>query len=277
VFAWSTGSLATPLPEGQDQLIADIAAVNPNTIVVLNTNQPVAMPWLASVKGVLSMWFPGDEGGWATADVLLGRVNPAGRLPFTWPVALSQGPANDPAHPERASRGVNPGTSTPCTNTAGGVGAVPNCDVRYSEGVDVGYRWYDRQGLTPLFPFGYGLSYTRFHYSGLTVQAAHGGSLRVTFRITNTGPTGDEVPQLYLGAPAGQPPGVQFAVRALAAFDRIHVPAGRTVTVSLVVDRRELSYWSTARNTWRLGTGTRTVSIGSSSRDLRLSADVSIR
>ena len=100
VFAWSTGALDTPLPEGQDQLIADVAAVNPDTIVVLNTSDPVAMPWLSNVKAVLEMWYPGDTGGYATANVLLGRTDPAGRLPFTWPAALDQGVANQPAsHP----------------------------------------------------------------------------------------------------------------------------------------------------------------------------------
>ena len=108
VFAWSTGSLATSLPEGQDQLIADVAAVNPDTIVVLNTSNPVAMPWLSHVKAVLEMWFPGDTGGYATANVLLGRTDPAGRLPFTWPASLGQGVANQPdAHPERTSNGVD--------------------------------------------------------------------------------------------------------------------------------------------------------------------------
>ncbi len=107
VFAWSTGALDSPLPEGQDQLIADVAAVNPDTIVVLNTSDPVAMPWLSSVKAVLEMWYPGDTGGYATANVLLGRTDPAGRLPFTWPAALGQGVANQPAsHPERTSNGV---------------------------------------------------------------------------------------------------------------------------------------------------------------------------
>ena len=108
VFAWSTGALDTPLPDGQDQLIADVAAANPDTIVVLNTSDPVAMPWLSKVKAVLEMWYPGDTGGYATANVLLGHTDPAGRLPFTWPAALDQGVANQPAtHPERTSNGVD--------------------------------------------------------------------------------------------------------------------------------------------------------------------------
>ena len=208
VFAWSTGALDSPLPEGQDQLIADVAAVNPDTIVVLNTSDPVAMPWLGSVKAVLEMWYPGDTGGYATANVLLGNTDPAGRLPFTWPAALGQGVANQPAtHPERTSNGVD-ATGKFCT-TPGSPFGGPQCTTTYTEGIYVGYRWYDQQHLTPLYPFGYGLSYTHFGYSGLHWAPARDGGLDVAFRVTNTGSvTGDEVPQAYLGAPASGPAGV---------------------------------------------------------------------
>ena len=106
VFAWSRGQPVLRLPGDQDQLISDVAAANPNTVVVLNVAEPVAMPWLDRVRAVLLMWYPGDEGGRASADLLLGRANPAGRLPFTWPRRLEDGPANDPAHPERSSEGI---------------------------------------------------------------------------------------------------------------------------------------------------------------------------
>src|ERR1039458_4330401 len=128
VFAWSRGRPVFHLPGDQDQLIADVAAANPNTIVVLNVSEPIAMPWLAKVKAVLLMWYPGDEGGWATANILLGKASPAGRLPFTWPRSLDQTLTHDPAHPERSARGVNGKTV-------------------YSEGIDIGYRWYDRQKI----------------------------------------------------------------------------------------------------------------------------------
>ena len=214
VFAWSTGSLDTPLPEGQDQLIEDVAAVNPNTIVVLNTSDPVAMPWLGKVRAVLEMWFPGDTGGYATANVLLGKTDPAGRLPFTWPAALDQGVANQPAaHPERTSNGVD-STGKYCPSPGGPFGGGPQCTTTYTEGIYVGYRWYDQQHETPLYPFGYGLSYTRFAYSGLTWQPARDGGVNVGFRVTNTGSvTGDEVPQVYLGAPASPPAGVAVRQR----------------------------------------------------------------
>jgi beta-glucosidase len=276
VFAWSSGNLSAPLPEGQDQLIADIAAVNPDTVVVLQTNAPLMLPWLPKVKAVLNVWFPGDEGGWAIADLLSGHANPGGRLPFTWPAQLTQGVANDPAHPERSSRGVDPGTTTPCTSTGSGPGAVPNCETRYSEGVDVGYRWYDRQGLTPLFPFGYGLSYTSFAYAKLRVGQTRDG-LDVTFRVTNTGHrTGDVTPQVYLGQPSHPPAGVQFAVKALAGFDRITLRAGQSRDVTVHVPSRQLRYWSTAQSRWRTATGSRSVSVATSARSTVLSAQTDI-
>jgi beta-glucosidase len=275
VFAWSKGNLSTPLPEGQDQLIADIAAVNHNTIVVLQTNAPLAMPWLGTVKSVLNVWYPGDEGGWAIADLLLGKANPAGRLPFTWPAQLTQGVANDPAHPERSFRGVDPGTTTPCTSTASGPGAVPNCETHYSEGIYVGYRWYDRQNLTPLYPFGYGLSYTTFSYSHVTTTLTRGGDLNVTFRVTNTGNRdGAEIPQVYLGAPDRQPSGVQFAERALAGFDRIDLRAGQTREITITVPARQLQYWSSAATRWQTAHGRRTVSVGTSERTTTLTTTI---
>ena len=257
VFAWSADDPVFHLPGDQDQLIAEVAAVNPNTVVVLNASQPVAMPWLSKVKAVLLMWFPGDQGGWSTADVLLGKVSPAGRLPFTWPQRLDQGVAEDPAHPERESHDEE------------GQGKTV-----YSEGIFMGYRWYDEQKLQPLFPFGYGLSYSHFAYSHLHVDRAADGGLDVRFDLRNDGPvSSDEVPQVYLDAPEHDPGGgVQFAVRALAAFDRIHLAAAESREVTLHVPRRSLEYWSASANQWMLATGPRTVRVGASSRDLRLAA-----
>jgi beta-glucosidase len=274
VFAWSTGNLSSPLPEGQDQLISDIAAVNPNTIVVLQTNAPLNMPWLGKVKAVLNVWYPGDEGGWAIADLLLGRANPAGRLPFTWPATLTQNVANDPAHPERTSRGVDPGTSTLCTAPSQ-FGSIPNCETDYSEGVDVGYRWFDRQDLTPLYPFGYGLSYSSFRYSHLSVRQVGHGDLQVSFRLTNTGSrAGDEVPQVYLGTPDRRPAGVRFAEWTLGGFDRVHLDAGQSRQVTVTVPVRQLQYWSDG---WHTATGTRQVSVGTSERDRVLTTTAAIR
>ncbi|HEY5464181.1 MAG TPA: glycoside hydrolase family 3 C-terminal domain-containing protein [Hanamia sp.] len=275
VFAWSTGDLSHPLPEEQDSLIEAVASVNPNTIVVLNNSNPLAMPWLQKTRAVLVMWYPGDEGGYATANVLLGKVNPAGRLPFTWPANLNQGPANQPdLHPERTSAGVD-SSGKLCSTGGGGPFSSPKCITTYSEGIFVGYRYYDKYNETPLFPFGYGLSYTKFQYSNLNVSHEDEGGLTISFDITNTGKVdGDEVPQVYLGAPNNPPKDVPFALKALAAYDRVNIPAGKTVSVKLQIPHRQLQYWST--NGWTTAMGTRTVYVGSSERNMQLSGGVDI-
>jgi beta-glucosidase len=221
-------------------------------------SQPVALPWLNRVKAVLQMWWPGDEGGWATANILLGKVSPGGRLPFTWAKRLEDYAANDPAHPERTASGVN-GTTT------------------FSEGIHVGYRWFDEQKITPVFPFGYGLPYTTFAYSGLKTVPASDGGLDVSFQLKNTGNVAsDDVPQVYLGAPAKKVAGAAFAAHALAAFDRIHLDAGQSSSVTIHVPLRRLQYWSTAEGKWVKAIGPREVMVGGSSRDLPLHAAVSV-
>ena len=258
VFVWAQGDPEFHLSDDQNKLVEDIAAVNPNTIVVLNVSQPVALPWLNMVKAVLQMWWPGDEGGWATANVLLGKVSPAGRLPFTWGRNLTDYPATDPAHPERL--GTN----------ASGTGV-------FSEGIYVGYRWFDKRGIHPLFPFGFGLSYTDFAYSGLKVERAEDGGVNVSLNVRNAGHVAsDEVPQVYVGAPADQLQGVQYAVRSLAAFERIHLLPGQSQTVEMHVPLRSLQSWSTAQDKWVTGTGRRTVYAGRSSRDLPLQTAIII-
>ncbi len=252
VFLWTRLQPVFGLPGEQNKLVDEVAAINPNTIVVLNTSQPVALPWADKVKAILEMWWPGDEGGWSTANLLLGKVSPAGRLPVTWGKSLADYPATDPRHPERSFKGVDGKTT-------------------YSEGVNVGYRWFDKENIAPLFPFGHGLSYTTFEYSGLQVEKASDDGLYVQVAIRNTGSmASDEVPQVYLGAPSEVPAGVQFPVRALVAFDRIHLNPGESRTVTLHVPLRQLQYWSTAKSAWVTATGKREVSVGASSRDLRL-------
>jgi beta-glucosidase len=258
VFVWARRAPAFELVGEQNELVEAVAAVNPNTMVVLNTSQPVALPWADRVKAILQMWWPGDEGGWATARLLLGKANPAGRLPVTWARRLQDYPASDPRFPERSAQGIDHKTT-------------------YSEGVHIGYRWFDHEAIEPQFPFGHGLSYTRFEYSGLHATRSADGGLALTLTIRNVGArAGDEVPQAYLSAPGMIPPGVAFPVRKLVAFDRIRLAAGEARTVHLSVPLRQLQYWSAAEHSWKLCVGERTVSVGASSRDLLLERAVRI-
>ncbi|HZP06960.1 MAG TPA: glycoside hydrolase family 3 C-terminal domain-containing protein [Terracidiphilus sp.] len=260
VFAWARGRPDYDLPGDQNQLIEAITKINPNTIVVLNNAQPIALRWLNQVKAVLEMWYPGDAGGAATANVLLGRKSPAGRLPFTWAERLDQYVSHDPAHPERSSEGLRGKTT-------------------FSEGIFVGYRWFDKQNIEPLFPFGYGLSYTKFAYSQLKTARTADGGADVSFTIQNTGTSdGDEVPQVYLDAPAQRPDDTtQFAVRALAAFDRVHLKAGESRDVTLHIAPRAFEYWSTSADRWQTASGPRKIHVGASSRDLRLDTELEVR
>jgi beta-glucosidase len=257
VFAYDLGSEGTDrptlvLPDEQDALIRAVAAANKRTVVVLNTGDPVLMPWRSAVRSILEMWYPGQEGGAATADVLLGRTDPSGRLPETFPRRARDAPTNTP---ERYP----------------GVGGEEN----YSEGIFVGYRWYDVQRIAPLYEFGHGLSYTRFAYSRLRVARLAGHALRVRFDVRNVGTRrGVAVPQVYVGAPPHPP--VPLAVRSLAAFGRVALAPGRRVRVTLRIGPRQLSYWSTARHRWVVVTGARRVYVGESSRDLRLSRTVPV-
>ena len=257
VFAWSPAGSFT-LPEEQDELIAAVAAANPRTAVVLNTGGPVAMPWKDNVRAVLEAWYPGQEGGPAIADLLTGRADPGGKLPVTFPVRIEDAPARAPRFPERmprAGRGGGPSGDAPPA-------------VVFSEGIFVGYRWYDQQGIEPLFPFGHGLSYTRFEYSALSVSR-RGGELEIRFTLRNAGSRrGSEVAQVYLGPPPDAP--IPMAPRALAAFRRFDLAAGAAATAVLRIPARALSYWASEKRRWVTLPGPLPVYVGSSSRDIRL-------
>jgi beta-glucosidase len=167
-------------------------------------------------------------------------------------------PVHDPAHKERMQ-------------------SLTDGKTNYTESIFIGYRWFDKQGIQPLFPFGYGLTYTHFAYSDLKAAPGKDGSLTVSFVVKNTGTrASDEVPQVYVGAPAGHPEGLPFAVRGLAAFDRIHLAPGQSQTVTLQVRARSLQYWSESSARWIMPAGARTVCVGPSSRDLPLEAQVTI-
>jgi beta-glucosidase len=261
------------LPGYQDALIAALAAANRHTVVVLNTGDPVYMPWAGNVASILEMWYPGQRGGPATANVLLGKANPGGRLPVTFPSG-TQFPTYDPNCTDTSATGncpLYPGVVGPSPFLPGATTTYRTITGMAVNGIYEGYRWYDKHGVAPLFPFGYGLSYTSFRYTNLSVRHSRDGGLDVSFRVRNTGrSTGSDVPQVYLGAPSNQPPGVQFAVQSLIGFTRITLASGHTRDVNLHVAPRQLTYWSTASQQWIRANGWRTISVGASSRDLTL-------
>lgn len=240
------------LPGDQNQLIDAVTAANPRTVVVLNTGGAALMPWIDRVAGVVEAWYPGQENGNAIAAVLFGDIDPSGKLPMTFPRSDQQSPV---AAPERWP-GVN------------GV-------AHYDEGVQVGYRWYDAQGEDPLFPFGHGLSYTTFDYGRMRIsapQSHHGrGTVRLRVRVTNTGTTaGAEVAQLYVGFPsrAGEPP------KQLKGFEKVELDPGASTTVKFRLTTRDLSSWSTDQHRWVTHEGRYRLLIGSSSRDIRTTANL---
>jgi beta-glucosidase len=220
------------LPGAQDDLVAAVASANPRTVVVLNTGAPVLMPWLGSVRSVLESWYGGQENGAALASVLFGDVDPAGRLPQTWPTSMAQLPTLDTSR--------YPGTVDVSTNTT---------NFNYSEGLNVGYRWYDAKRLTPLFPFGFGLSYSEFSYSQLTASsstAASPGQLQVAATVTNIGTrTGSDVAQLYISHPtqAGEPP------KQLKGFERVTLPPGHSKRITFTVQPTDLQTWDSTQPT----------------------------
>ncbi|HTW94238.1 MAG TPA: glycoside hydrolase family 3 C-terminal domain-containing protein [Tepidisphaeraceae bacterium] len=240
------------LPLNQDTLISAVAAANPHTIVVLKTGGPVVMPWIDRVPAILEAWYPGEEDGNVVADVLFGNVNPSGKLPMTFPRSL----ADVPAHTPQQYPGVH-GT------------------VVYSEGLLVGYRWYDDKEITPLFPFGYGLSYTTFDVKNLSLSplSAEDG-LDVSVDVSNTGKrAGAEVVQVYVGFPAaaGEPP------RQLKGFERVMLKAGQSDHVTIPLDRRAFSIWDVKENGWRVLPGTYEIFAGDSSRNLPVNAAVAVK
>jgi beta-glucosidase len=240
VFAhqWATEAmdLSMELPDDQDALIEAVAAANPNTIVVLETGGPVFMPWLGKVRAVLEAWYPGSKGGEAIARVLFGEVDAAGRLPITFPAALDQLPRPQVTGADRA---VPEGS---------GPGKEPPFNVDYSEGSDVGYRWFARTGHRPIFPFGHGLSYTSFRYSGL--EAKGGRDLTVSFTVSNTGKrAGIDTPQVYLTR------GPDRTQQRLIGWQRVELKPGESRRVSIKADRRLLASWDEKAHGWRLGGG----------------------
>lgn len=245
VESLDTASLA--LPEGQDTLVDALATANPNTVVVLETGNPVAMPWLGKVRGVVEAWFSGQEGGAAIADVLTGKVNPSGRLPMTFPRSVDQAP-----------RASVPGLGLPDDGRS--------FPVSYVEGADVGYRWYANKNRMPLFAFGHGLSYTTFAHGPLAI--VKGRRLTASVAVTNTGSvSGADVAQVYLVGRAGR------AMRRLVGFARVPLAPGERRQVGIAVDHRLLADWDGGE--WRMPAGDYAFALGRSAMDL--SAPTTVR
>jgi len=259
-----------PLPPAQEALIRAVAAANPRTVVVLNTGTPVIIPWVVEVRSVLEMWNAGQEGGTATARLLLGSASPSGHTPLTWP---KQGTDTTYGYDEPPG-GLYPGST-------GGrhperLNGLPDGSSSATQGIFVGYRYYDQLGIPVLFPFGHGLSYTTFDYGRLEVQTNERG-VTVTFTVRNSGKrAGAAVPQVYVGPAAKVPSYVQQAVRALRGFDRVELGPGETRRLSIALGERAFEYWDSPSQSWVTGAGERTLWVGEGLDDLRLSGTVQL-
>ncbi len=254
VFAtqWMSEGIDVPdlsLPNGQDALIAAVAAANPHTIVVLESGGPLIMPWLDKTAAVVEAWFPGARGGEAITSVLYGDTNPSGRLPVTFPANLDQ-----LAHP------ILPGSDTVAQDFMGKGKPGQTFSVDYDvEGSDVGYRWFARTNVKPAFAFGYGLSYTSFAQSGLKLKG--GDSVSASFTVKNTGARdGAAVPQLYLVNAGGT------ATKRLAAFTKVALKAGESRAIEVSVDLRLIANW--AGTDWAIKGGSYSFALGSSADQL---------
>ncbi len=256
------------LPGNQDELIAAVAAANPHTVVVLETGGPVSMPWINNVGAVLAAWFPGISGAPAMANILFGSVNPSAKLPVTF--ARTE---KDLPHPEIPGMTL---TAQPSAGRGGagggGRGSLPPFDIPYTEGLKVGYKWFETENKQPLFAFGFGLSYTTYAYSNLKATAS-GKDVSVTFNIRNTGKrAGAEIAQVYVSLPAStaEPP------KRLVAWERVELAPGETRTVSLKLDPLFLSVFNVDKDDWEVVPGEYRVFVGSSSQDTPLTQSARI-
>src|ERR1700686_4311848 len=253
-------------PHHQDDLIAKVAAANPRTVIVIESGGPVTMPWVDQVSAILEAWFAGSRGAEAVANVIFGEVNPSAKLPLTFPKSEADLP-----HPMI----VKPPKATTDADKQGWkriAAGLPAFQVTYNEGGKVGYKWYDAEKKPVLFPFGYGLSYTTYSYSNLTVT--RGKNPRVTFTVTNTGNrAGAEVAEVYASLPmaAAEPP------KRLVGWSKIKLNAGESKEVAVEIDPKYLSIFNVEQNGWQLIPGEYGFMVGGSSQDLTLKESVSLK
>ncbi|MDX6640822.1 MAG: beta-glucosidase [Solirubrobacteraceae bacterium] len=238
-------------PDPDAEVMAAVSA-NPRTVVLVQSGEPDIFPWLAQVPAVLEGWYSGEEDGAAMAALLFGDANPSGRLPVSFPK-------------QQGDTAVQPG---PQYTPSGPIVGVTGAKADYSEGVFTGYRHYDKAGIAPQFAFGYGLSYTTFALSRLSVRRS-GSQAKATFTVTNTGArAGSDTPQLYVGAPKHNP--LDEPVKQLRGFAKIRLAPGASRKVTLPVDLRAISYWDTGRQAWARQPGCHPVLVGESATDIRL-------
>jgi beta-glucosidase len=275
VFAsqWLAEDMDVPslsLPDNQDALIEQIASVNPHTIVVLETGTAVTMPWIDKVAGIVEVWYAGSSGHKALANILVGEVNPAGKLPLTFPKSES-----DLMHPDRpmipaesqAHAADVADNGAPTSNAS----AHSGYEVHYEEGPEVGYKWYEVQHKQPLFAFGFGLSYTTYAYSGLSVDSA---MKTVRFTVKNTGKrAGTEIAEVY----ARLPKGADEPYKRLAGWKRVMLAPGESQSITIAIDDRVLQTFDEEKNAWNLTKGEYQVMVGGSSDDTPLLASLEVR
>lgn len=266
VNQWSSEGMDLPnlsLPDNQDALIDQVAAANSHTIVVLETSTAVLMPWIEKVGAVVEAWYAGSDGAPAVANVLFGEVNPSGKLPITFPLTEADQPPPQIVVPPPGAQGKAAVMRT-------GV-AKPTFSVHYTEGLKVGYKWYEAEHKPVLFPFGFGLSYTAFSYSDLQVEP--GDTPTVTFTVKNTGDrAGEEIAEVYAGLPAStnEPP------KRLVGWSKVQLNAGESKQVRITIPQLYLSIYDEQQSGWKLVPGTYLLMVGGSSADLPLVKQVNL-
>lgn len=274
VFAYQWESEGTELsdlslPLNQNELIAKVAAANPRTIVVLETGSPVTMPWVKAPAAILEAWYAGSDGANAVGNVLFGTVNPSGKLPNTFPKSEADLPHPVLVKPPMESLHFS-GPASPLQRAKG----LPPFTVDYNEGVEVGYKWYDAENKLALFPFGYGLSYTSYRYSDLTVTSGKGQTITATFTLANTGfRAGAEIAEVYASLPAS----AQEPPKRLVGWSRVKLNPGEQRTVTVKIDQKYLSVFDVQKDGWTLVPGDYAILVGGSSQDLTLKTIVDLK